>query len=71
MSTKTHKIALYFMFIHMENALKVHQHISYCSIPVTLKKKNFNTKFDQNIHQDAPNCTTFSKFSRVAYAPSP
>ena len=27
-----HKIALYFMFIHRENALKAHQHISYCSI---------------------------------------
>ena len=28
---------------------------------------------DQNIHvhQNAPNCTTFSKFSRVAYAPEP
>ena len=24
---------------------------------------------DQNIHQNAPNCTVFSKFSRVAYAP--
>ena len=27
-----HKIALYFMFIHRENALKAHHHISYCSI---------------------------------------
>ena len=27
-----HKIALYFMFIHRENALKSHQYISYCSI---------------------------------------
>ena len=26
------------MFIHRENALKAHQHISYCSILVTLKK---------------------------------
>ena len=26
---------------------------------------------DQNIHQNAPNCTIFSKFSRVAYAPEP
>ena len=36
-----HKIALYFMFIHRENALKAHQHISYCSIQleITLKKK--------------------------------
>ena len=41
------------MFIHMENALKAHQHIAYCSILVTLKKNNFNTEFDQKIHQDA------------------
>ena len=28
-----HKIARYFIFIHRENALKAHQHISYhCSI---------------------------------------
>ena len=26
---------------------------------------------DQNIHQNAPNCFIFSKFSRVAYAPEP
>ena len=26
------------MFIHKENVLKAHQHISYCSILVTLKK---------------------------------
>ena len=24
---------------------------------------------DQNIHQNAPNCTIFSKFSSVAYVP--
>ena len=42
------------MFIHRENALKAHQHISYhCSIPREhFKKKNFNTKSDQNIRQD-------------------
>ena len=27
------------MFIHRENALKAHQHISYCSILVTLKTR--------------------------------
>ena len=32
MYTKTHKIALYFMLIHRENAPKAIQHISYCSI---------------------------------------
>ena len=26
---------------------------------------------DQNIHQNAPNCTIFSKFSRISYAPEP
>ena len=40
------------MFIHIENALKAHQHTSYCSILVTLKD-NFNTKSDQNIHQES------------------
>ena len=35
-----HKIALYFIFIHRENALKAHQHISYCFIErYHLKKK--------------------------------
>ena len=29
------------MFVYRENALKAHQHISYCSILVNLKKKNF------------------------------
>ena len=58
-----HKIALYFIFIHRENALKAHQHISYCFINISpLKKKKFNTKSDQNIHQDALNCTFFQNF---------
>ena len=32
----------------------------------------FKTQSDQNIHQNAPNCNTFSKFShsmQLAYAP--
>ena len=45
------------MFIHRENALRAHQHILYCSILVTLKKNNYNTKSDQNIHKDSSNCT--------------
>ena len=46
------------MYIHRENALKAHQHISYCSIQRNhLKKTNFNTKSDQNIHEDASNYT--------------
>ena len=56
------------MFIHRENALKAHQHISYCSMQRDhFKRNNFNTKSDQNIHQDASNCTFFKKISgRVA-----
>ena len=51
------------MFIHRENALKAHYHISYCSIQRDhFKKKNFNTKYEQNIHQDASNCTFFQNF---------
>ena len=58
-----HKIALYFIFIHRENALKAHQHISYCFIKISpLKKNKFNTKSDQNIQQDALNCTFFQNF---------
>ena len=58
------------MFIHMENALKAHQHISYCFIQRDhLKKQHFNTKSDQNIHQDASNCTFFFKFSRMVACP--
>ena len=49
------------MFIHRENALKAHQHISYCSIQRDHLKK-INTKSDQNIHQDASNFTFFQKF---------
>ena len=36
------------MFIHSENALKAHQHISYCSIQRDYFKKNVNTKSEQN-----------------------
>ena len=51
------------MFIHRENTLKAHQHISYCSIQRNhFKKNNFNTQSDQNIHQDASNCTFFPNF---------
>ena len=49
------------MFIHRENAMKAHQHVSYCSILVTLKKQ-FNTKSDEKIHQDASNCTFLKTF---------
>ena len=47
------------MFIHRENALTAHQHISYCSIQRDIY---FNTKSDQNIHQDASNFTFFQNF---------
>ena len=29
--------------------------------------KFFNTQFDENIHQNAPKCTIFSKFSHGSY----
>ena len=55
------------MLIHIESAMKAHQHISYCSIQRDhLKKKKFNTKSEQNIHQEIAhflkNCTFFLKF---------
>ena len=63
------------MLIHRGNTLEAHQHISYsvvvavtlykehCSIQSEhFKKNNFYTKSDQNIHQDAANCTFFQKF---------
>ena len=31
----------------------------------------FKIQSDQNIHQNVPDCTIFSKFSHVAYAPEP
>ena len=61
------------MLFHRGNTLKAHQHISYyVVVAVTLLrsivlykkitlKKNY-TKSDQNIHQDASNCTFFQKF---------
>ena len=58
------------MFIHRENALKAHYHTSYCSIQRDhFKKKIFNTKSDQNIHQDASICTFFQNFLAVYQAP--
>ena len=60
------------MLIHRDNVLKAHQHnhmiVFYTKR--TLKKNNFNTKSDQNIHQDAPNCTFFQKFLAGYHAPS-
>ena len=51
------------MFLHRENALKAHQYIYHIVLykEITLKY-NFNTKSDQNVHQDASNCTFFQKF---------
>ena len=59
------------MLIHMENAMKAHQHISYCSIQRNhLKKNNFNTKSEQNIHQDALHkLHIFKKISRRVACP--
>ena len=57
-----HKITLYFMFIHRENALKAHQHIILFYTCHFIKK--IDTKSDQNIHQDASNCTFKIFFSQ-------
>ena len=63
------------MLIHGGSTLKAHQHISYSVfVAMTLLKehysiqrdhfkKKFCTKSDQNIHQDASNCTFFFNFS--------
>ena len=51
------------MFIHRENALKAHQHISYYFLYKEITLKNsFNIKSEQNIHQDASNFTFFQNF---------
>ena len=51
------------MLIHRENALKAiqHNHIVLYK-EVTLRKNNFNTKSDQNTHQDTSICSFFLKF---------
>ena len=64
-----HKIALYFMFIHRENALKAHQHISYCSIQrdhfkKTISIQNLNKIFTKT-HQIAHFCKFFSQGSML------
>ena len=53
------------MSIHRENALKAHQH-HILFYTCHLKKNNFNTKSDQNIHQDVSNCNFFFNSRRVA-----
>ena len=45
------------MSIHRENALNAHQH--HILFYTCHLKKKFNTKPDQNIHQDVSNCTFF------------
>ena len=58
------------MFIYRENALKAHQHISYCFIYTCHFKKKINTKSDQKIHQDASNCTFLKICSQGSMPPS-
>ena len=60
------------MFIHRENALKAHQHISYCPIQrYHLKKTNiFNTKTDQNIIKTHQIANFFKIFSQGSMPPS-
>ena len=59
------------MFNHRENALKAHQHISYCSI----RREHFKKKIIQNLikiftktHQIAH---FFKNFSQGTYSMSP
>ena len=55
------------MSIHRENALKAHQHHILFYTKLSLKKtNNFNTKSDQNIHQDVSNCTFKKNYRRAA-----
>ena len=59
------------MLIHRENALKAHQHISYCPIQrYHLKKKFFNTKTDQNIIKTHQIAHFFKIFSQGSMPPS-
>ena len=50
------------MFIHRENARKANQHIAYCLYKEITLKNKFNTKSDENIHQDVSNCTFVQNF---------
>ena len=54
--TKTH-IALYFMLTHRAHVLKRAATSSCCFIQNDHLKKFFKTNSDQNIHENAPNCT--------------
>ena len=51
--TETHKIALYFMFIHRENALKAHQHIWFYTCHFKKKKKKKLIKIFTKTHEIA------------------
>ena len=57
------------MFIPRENALKAHQHTSYCSIQRDHYKNNFITNSDQNIHQYSSNIAHFFKISSKGSMP--
>ena len=60
------------MLIHRENAL-AESPSTYMILFYTyhFKKNNFNTKSDQNIHQDVSNCTFKKKFSQGSMPGSP
>ena len=80
--TNTHRIALYFMFIHRENTMKrpsIYIMLFYTKrsqftlytlhFTIYTLKNNFNAKSNQNIHQDVPNCTLFQNFLAGEHAP--
>ena len=57
------------MFIHRENALKAHQHISYCSILVTLNN-NFNIKLIKRFTKTHQIAHFLKNFSQGSMPPS-
>ena len=57
------------MFIHRENALKAHQHISYCSILDTLRN-NFNINLIKRFTKTHQIAHFKKKFSQGSMPPS-
>ena len=62
-------MALYFMFIHRENALKAHYHISYCTIQRDHFKKTILIQNLNKIFTKTHQIAHFSKFSRRVASP--
>ena len=58
------------MFIHRKNALKAHQHISYCSIQRYHLKKKINTESDQNFTKTHQIAHFFKIYTQGSMPPS-